>query len=132
MSITNLLFDTILIMESRPAFARFVEKKFLEWMLKEGGIRTQAQFAAHLGISQSGLNNYMNGKVEKPDIEVVIKLADEDKLGPEIYEVLGMERPERGVSELQEAYESVPEESREEFLEMIEKYLLANGWKRIK
>jgi len=110
--------------------AKWLEKKYLEWMYLGGSIRTQKDFAEYLGVSQPVLNRYMTGRHKRPDFEIIVKFAD--KLGPEIYDVVGLDRPESVVRELKEAYEAVPEENQREFLDMIEKYLLANGWKRVK
>lgn len=43
-------------------FPEFLERKYLEWQLKEEGRKTIVQFAAYIGVSQPILSMWMSGK----------------------------------------------------------------------
>ncbi|MBX3045704.1 MAG: helix-turn-helix transcriptional regulator [Anaerolineales bacterium] len=73
------------------AFPAWLEQKYLEWQGQRGKRATLAQFAEHLGISAPLLSHYLNG-LRKPTAENVGKLAQ--RLGPEIYEILGLQDPD--------------------------------------
>jgi transcriptional regulator with XRE-family HTH domain len=72
-------------------FKQYLEKKYLEWQNREGGRKTITEFADFLGISQPTISNYMTG-ARKPDTEKAMKIAN--KLGIEVYDVLGIPRPD--------------------------------------
>lgn len=72
-------------------FSQYLEMKYLEWQQKQGGRKTIAEFAAYLGIAQTTASSYMNG-VRKPEGEKLQRIAE--KLGIEVYDVLGVQRPD--------------------------------------
>ena len=72
-------------------FSRFLELKFLEWQQREGGRKTVKEFAAYIGVSQSTISTWWN-EDRKPEGENLRKLAE--KLGIEVYDILGMPRPD--------------------------------------
>lgn len=71
-------------------FSVFLTRKFLEWQLEEGEPRSQAEFANLIGVKRTSLTMWMNGD-HLPGGENVTKLAN--FLGPEVYDLLGLERP---------------------------------------
>lgn len=71
-------------------FSKWLKGKFLNWQVEQGESRTQAQFAAYLGIPATSFSNWVNTG-SKPRSEYIGVLAS--KLGPEIYDILGMGRP---------------------------------------
>ena len=79
--------------------------------IKEGHI-SQAEFARKLGINEQLFNNYINGK-RRPEGENVEKLA---KLGTEIYDLLGLRRPDPLLDKLIEAYDAASPEEKEEII----------------
>lgn len=69
--------------------AKYLEEEFRKYYILSGGRRSQTDFARWLGISPTNLSKYMNG-VQAPDAKNQDRLAD--KLGPGIYDVLGVPR----------------------------------------
>lgn len=43
------------------SFPAYLEKKFIEWQMKQGKRKTVAEFAAYLGVSQAVISLWMNG-----------------------------------------------------------------------
>lgn len=64
--------------------------KFLEWERSEGKRKTMTQFAKYLEVSQVSLSDWLNGKY-LPKGQNIGKIAN--KLGYEIYDILGISRP---------------------------------------
>ena len=83
--------------------------KYLDWLREEGGSRSQAEFAKYLGINRVLLNQYLNGR-QKPSKANVEKLAS---LGPEIYDLVGMERPDPDLARLERIFELATQEQRD-------------------
>jgi hypothetical protein len=68
----------------------FLFQKFLDWQKESGQRRSLGEWAKYLGVPQTSLSTWMNGPY-LPKGSNLGKLAA--KLGPEIYDVLGMTRP---------------------------------------
>ncbi len=75
--------------ERSRRLGKYLEKKFLEYINKEGRMVNQTEFARVIGISPASLSQYMKGYTRIPDKHNMTKLAL--SLGPEIYEVLDIE-----------------------------------------
>jgi hypothetical protein len=69
----------------------WLDKKFREWENARGRKSTITAFAKYLEIPSGLLNKYMNDR-NKPEGKNVEKLAS--KLGNEIYDLLGLARPD--------------------------------------
>ncbi len=77
----------------RGKLGDFFQKKYIDWINQRGSVGSQKEYAEYLGVSPQVFSNYLNGKrktIEDPAI--VTKLAE--TLGEEIYDVLGLVRPE--------------------------------------
>jgi len=70
--------------------AEWLNAKFLEWERNEGKRKTMVQFAEYLGVAQPSLSAWATGKYV-PKGQNLAKIAE--KLGYEIYDVLGISRP---------------------------------------
>lgn len=77
-----------------PKLAKYMEDEFVKYRMKHGFMKSQSDFAAWIGISQANINRYING-VQMPSTPKIIKIAE--KLGPEIYDVLDLQRPCRRI-----------------------------------
>jgi len=70
--------------------ADWLKQKYLEWQLSLGDRRSISQFADFLGVPQPSLSEWMGNKYQ-PRGTSVAKIAE--KLGYEVYDVLGITRP---------------------------------------
>jgi transcriptional regulator with XRE-family HTH domain len=77
--------------EKIAVISKWIMKKFLEYKSIQERDVTQAEFAEYLGVSESTVSQWIN-KVQPPDKHSADLIAP--KLGPEIYDLLGMARPD--------------------------------------
>jgi len=110
-------------------FRHWLEMKFLEWQRNQGGRKTVLQFAEYIGSSQQTVSTWLNGTRE-PQGDNVRKLAD--KLGLEVYDALGLERPDPMLHYIQKNWDDLPMEVQREILEKAEAYAAKNGTKNKK
>lgn len=108
---------------NRMKFRQWIEMKYLEYQRNSGGRKTVLQFAEHLGVSQQTLSNWMN-ETRTPQGDNVRKIAD--KLGLEVYDVLGLERPDPILFYIQKHWDELPEEAQRALLEQAEEYVAYN------
>jgi transcriptional regulator with XRE-family HTH domain len=71
-------------------FPDWLKRKYLDWQHDQGDLKTMIQFAEYLGVTQQSLSAWVNGK-SPPTGDNLLKLAD--KLGYEVYDILGVELP---------------------------------------
>ena len=107
----------IFVAKERNEFSRWLEQKYLDWQSERGRRVLLQEFADWLGISKQLLSHYLNGR-NVPNGPTVTKLAD--KLGPEIYDVLGLARPDPNIQPIISAYDEMDEETRQALLHMLE------------
>lgn len=100
-------------------FSQFLEIKFLEWQQKEGGRKTVKEFAAYIGVSQSTISMWWN-EGRKPEGDNLRKLAE--KLGIEVYDILGVPRPDKDLLYLQSIWKELEPEKKTALREQAEKY----------
>lgn len=88
-------------------FREWLNKKYIDWRGDSfGNDRSISDFARWIGVSQSTLNEWMQGNV-KPSTRAVPKIAAKY---PDVYEVLGMASPAS-------PFDALPTELQEVFLE---------------
>jgi transcriptional regulator with XRE-family HTH domain len=109
-------------------FPEFLEKKYLEWQLKEEGRKTIVQFAAYIGVSQPILSMWLNGK-KRPGVENIKLLAD--IFGFEVYDALGIKRPNPYLQRINRVFEFLPEEMQQRIAEEAERYETKNETDRV-
>lgn len=95
----------------------WLENKFIAWMSETGRHRTVSEFAAWLDIPRPLLSRYLNGQ-RQPSRENVDKIAA--RLGPEVYDLLGLQRPDPRIQRLVSAFDALDEEGKEELLQYAE------------
>jgi len=76
---------------SKTPLGEWLERQFLKWQNERGERQTLDTFAQYIGVTRSALNKWMNGN-RTPDADYADQIAD--KLGPEIYDLLGLPRPD--------------------------------------
>lgn len=102
----------------------WLNQKFLEWQNEKGMPQKQKDFAAYIGVKPTTYSSWVNDGVP-PSGENLYKLAD--KLGFEVFDIVGAEPPSPVVStlkEAQEAYERLSPEEQIAFLEKINKIIV--------
>src|SRR5512133_845062 len=88
----------------------WLNQKFLEWEKAQGRKQSYYAFARYLEVSQSGLGQWMTGS-STPSGEDLPNIAN--KLGPEIYDVLGLPRPNAEVQRLTVSFANLPPDIRQ-------------------
>lgn len=107
-------------------FSKFLEQKFLEWQQTEGGRRTVKEFADYLGVSQSTISTWWNDD-RKPEGDNLHRLAL--KLGIEVYDALGKERPDLDLHYIQANWEALDPNAKRILREQAERYAAQNKQK---
>lgn len=103
--------NTIMVVDTVKDVSRWLDKKFLDWQYQQGGSRTLTEFADWLGIPQSSLSNYMTG-FRAPNEKAAYKLGA--KLGWEIFDLLGLQRPDPLLQLITSLWDDIPEEKQKE------------------
>lgn len=96
----------------------WLEQKFREWrdtQTRRGG--TVKGFAAHVGVSLSTMNNWLN-RGQTPDVESVGKLAP---LGMEIYDLMSLPRPDPLLQVVVQYWGRLPDDIKQEIVEAVER-----------
>jgi len=108
-------------------FPELLEQKFLAWQHEVGKRKTIQEFAAYLGVSQPILSHWLNGK-RSPGPENLRLLSS--KLGPEVYDVLGLERPDPDLAYITQHWEELDPATRRRLRAQTEKYAVQHETKR--
>jgi hypothetical protein len=86
--------------------AQWLEGKFQAWRAAQTGHRAGVtQFALYIGISRDDLNNYLLKGV-RPEAERLEKIGQ--ALGWEIYDLVGLPRPDPQLRAVTEAFQRLP------------------------
>ncbi|MCI0551281.1 MAG: hypothetical protein L0287_10020 [Anaerolineae bacterium] len=112
-------------------FSRLLETRYLEWRgrQKEGEKTTETEFAQWLGFSISTVSTWWNGKSEPNDEKIIRRLAQ--KLGDEVYDSLGRERPDFRLVFINEHWDEAGEERQKAAYEQVRKGTEKNDAKRV-
>lgn len=109
-------------------FRQFLEMKFLEWQQQSGGRKTVEDFSDYLGIGRTTLSMWLNRNERVPQGDNIRKLAD--KLGLEVYDVLGLDRPDPDLHYIQQNWEHLSPEARLSLRKQMENLAIKNETKR--
>ena len=88
----------------------WLNQKFIDWEKAQGGRQSTYAFARYLEVGQSGLASWMSGN-GAPGGEDLLSIAN--KLGPEIYDVIGMPRPSAEAQRLTVSINTLPPDIRD-------------------
>ncbi len=94
----------------------WLNQKFTEWEKAQGHKQSYYAFARYLEVSQSGLAQWMVGG-SVPSGDDLLSIAK--KLGPEIYEILGLPRPNAEVQRLTVSFACLPPDIRQRLTSAI-------------
>ena len=97
--------------------ANWLESKYIEWLSDSGQRRTVSEFAEWLGISRSLLSRYLSGS-RTPSRKNAEKIAA--RLGPEIYDLLGLQRPDPLLKRVQAHWNCLTKEDINEIERIVE------------
>jgi transcriptional regulator with XRE-family HTH domain len=103
----------------RSPFSSFLERRYLEWQIEQGERISQAEFARLMGVSRASLTMWMNG-THLPDLESAKKIAS--VLGPEVFEILGLPRPNPYLQKINQVFERLSPEHQQKLAEDAERY----------
>jgi transcriptional regulator with XRE-family HTH domain len=101
-------------------FPELLEQKYLAWQTQIGRRKTLDDFAEFLGVGRPVLSNWLTGK-RKPGAESLRLISS--KIGFEVYDVLGLPRPDEDLAYISQHWDEVSEEFRRKFREEVEKQL---------
>ncbi len=102
----------------------WLNKKFLEWQNQKGRPQKAKAFAEHLDVKYTTYSGWVNSKIP-PSKENVEKLAA--KLGPEIYDILGMLRPDPDEEKWLSVFRAVPPGNKKALMDLAVRFLLECG-----
>ena len=94
-------------------------RKYLAWQMGEGRKKTLGDFSVYLNVSRDTLNNWLGGR-RKPRNESVEALAT--RLGPEIYDLLGMARPDAGLKFVSRLWDKLTPEQQQQIVQEVGTY----------
>jgi len=109
-------------------FPEWINKKFVLWQAERGERKTIQEFAAFLGISRPLLNMWMNAN-RKPGTENIKIL--EEIFGLEVYDALGLPRPNPYLQRVNRVWEFLPEAIQLKIAEEAETYEAKNEIRRV-
>lgn len=101
----------------------YLTRKYLGWQTEEGERKTLEEFSNYLGVNRSLLSFWMNG-TRVPNEDNADKMAE--ILGNEIYDVLGMPRPNPYLQRINRVWEFLPDDVQQQIAEEAEKYEAQN------
>lgn len=97
-------------------FSEWLEQKYLHYQMENNRRITLGEFAEALGISQGLLSHYLKG-IRQPRIGTVHKLSE--VLGPEIYTILGYQRPDVRLRYIHANWDKLSQEEQDGLVETM-------------
>lgn len=111
----------------KSEFSVWIEKKYLEWQIKQGERKSITEFSEWLGFAKSTVVQWMNDQ-RRPNQENAMILAQ--KLGMEAYDKLGLLRPDPLLFSIQANWDILSDSEREEIGKIIEEAERRNATKK--
>ncbi len=102
------------------AFSGLLLRQMQQWESAQGKRATLQGYADHLQVSQPLLSIWLKGDT-KPSTQKIELLATE--LGSEVYEVLGLPKPDPDLTRLNQIWPHIPEAMRRSIVKQAEQYL---------
>ncbi len=103
-------------MTKNKELANWMENKFIDWIAQTGQRHTVTEFAEWLDIARPVVSRYLSGD-RIPSGHNVDKIAY--RLGPEIYDLLGLQRPDPLLQRVQSQWDLLTEDEREEIDQIV-------------
>lgn len=108
----------------KTKLGEWLEQQYVTWQARQGGRRTIDAFAQYVGVSRVAINRWMNG-TRTPDAEYADLIAE--KLGPEIYDLLDIPRPDPRLQAIIRQWGNLPEYIKDDLLKRAEQDNGNNG-----
>ena len=105
-------------MKPKSAFATWLERQFLNWQAKRGARSSIEEFAKWLGLTRGAAVQWLNDQ-RRPNAKNVHILAQ--RLGLEVYDVLGLPRPDPLLFRLRVKWDILDQCERETIGRLLEK-----------
>lgn len=97
-------------------FGKWLERKYIAWLAADGQRRTITEFAEWLEIPRPLVSYYMKG-TRKPSRKNTDLIAAH--LGPEVYDLLGLQRPDPLLQDLQSHWDNLTDEQRHQISQIL-------------
>lgn len=104
---------------AKGIFGEWLDRRYVAWQNSEGGSRTMGEFAEFLEFPRETVSRWANGKKKPNERFVADKLAN--KLGDEVYDVLGMEPTDPRLRKLNLRWPQLSEAKKNEIHEVAER-----------
>ena len=104
-------------MPKNKELAAWMEDQFIRWISETGQRHTVTEFAEWLDIARPVVSRYLSGD-RVPTGNNVDKIAY--RLGPEIYDLLGLQRPDPQLIHIQTNWELLTDEERQQIVNLID------------
>jgi len=111
-----------------PSFSEFLFSKLQEFEKQRGQRTSLDKFAEYLGVSRPLVSYWLKGTL--PSLENIQLLAK--KFGPEVYDVLGLPRPNPYLQKINQVFEKLSPEHQRQLAQDAERYELNNNAKNTK
>ena len=99
----------------RKTVGDLLKEVHVQMVNEKGIVITQEELARHYGINYQVFNKYYNDE-RTPTGENLTKIGAKT---PEIYDILGLERPDRRILEIQKLYKDAPAGLKDELFERL-------------
>lgn len=100
--------------------AEWLSRQFLVWQVAQGKRKTLGDFARYLGVKRTTLEKWLYG-ARVPGRRYADKIAA--KLGPEIYDLLRMPRPDPRLTMVIDGWGRISDSDREDIARRFADYL---------
>ena len=101
-----------------PTFSEYLLSKLQEFEKQRGKRTSLDKFAEYIGVSRPLISYWLKGTI--PSLENVQILAN--KFGPEVYDVLGLPRPNPYLQKINRIFERLSPEQQKKLAEDAERY----------
>jgi len=109
-----------------PTFSEYLLSKLQEFEKQRGKRTSLDKFAEHIGVSRPLISYWLKGTI--PSLENVQILAN--KFGPEVYDVLGLRRPNPYLQKINQLFERLSPEHQRRLAQDAEHYQAKNSKKK--
>lgn len=104
---------------AKGIFGEWLDRQYVAWQGGEGRSRTVGEFAEFLEFPRETVSRWTNGRSTPTDRTIADRLAD--KLGDEVYTVLGMEPTDPRLRVISAHWDEYPESKKDQIHQVAER-----------